>query len=95
MNYLFIYSFFFGLRPGHFILKELLLELQKGFIWLEIERAIALFHSQQWLEGIYPPPSHVPNSLNTSNQNFEIAIFFNLVERSRNHIFEDDNPSSL
>jgi hypothetical protein len=31
-------------------------------------------------------------SPNTSNQNFEIAISFNLVESSENWIFEDDSP---
>ena len=29
---------------------------------------------------------------NTSNQNFEITILFNVNERSRNYTFEDDTP---
>ena len=28
----------------------------------------------------------------TSNQNFKIAISFNVVESSGNYVFEDDNP---
>ena len=31
------------------------------------------------------------NSLSTPNQNFETAILFNVVEKSRNYVFEDDN----
>ena len=31
-------------------------------------------------------------SPNTSNQNFGIAILFNIVECSGNQVFEDDNP---
>jgi hypothetical protein len=31
---------------------------------------------------------------NTSNQNCEIAFLLNIVERSRNYIFEDDTPST-
>ena len=31
-------------------------------------------------------------SPNTSNQNFEIAILFNVFESSGNLVFEDDNP---
>jgi hypothetical protein len=38
-----------------------------------------------------PPPTHTI-LLNASNQNFEIAIFFNVVERSENYVFEDDTP---
>jgi hypothetical protein len=37
------------------------------------------------------PPLTPTISPNTSNQNFEIAILFNVVERSRNYVFEDDN----
>ena len=29
---------------------------------------------------------------NTSNQNFEIAILFNVVESFGNKVFKDDNP---
>ena len=32
-------------------------------------------------------------SPNTSNQNFEIAILFNVVESSGNYVFENDQPS--
>jgi hypothetical protein len=39
-------------------------------------------------------PSTSTISTNTSSQNFKIAIFFNVVERSRNYIFEDDTPST-
>jgi hypothetical protein len=38
------------------------------------------------------PPLTPTISPNKSNQNFEIAILFNLVERSGNYVFEDDNP---
>ena len=34
-------------------------------------------------------------SPNTSNQNFEIAILFNVVERSGNYIFELDIPPTV
>ena len=35
-------------------------------------------------------------SPNTSNQNFETAILFKVVEKSGNYIFEDDpSPTSL
>ena len=34
-------------------------------------------------------PSIFPN---TSNQNFEIAILFNVVESSINYVFEDEKP---
>ena len=37
-----------------------------------------------------PPTPFI--SPNTSNQNFVIAILFNVVQRSENHIFEDDSP---
>jgi hypothetical protein len=37
-----------------------------------------------------PTPTISPN---TSNQNFEIAILFNVVEKSGNEVFEDDPPS--
>jgi hypothetical protein len=37
------------------------------------------------------PPTIYPN---TSNQHFEIAILFNVVERHGNHVFEDDKPST-
>ena len=35
-------------------------------------------------------PSTPTISPNTSNQNFDIAIFFNVVESSGNYVFEDD-----
>jgi len=38
------------------------------------------------------PPPMPTISPNTSNPNFEIVILFNVVERSRNFIFEDDIP---
>jgi hypothetical protein len=45
------------------------------------------------LEGNKNPPT--PNIYkNTSYKNFEIAILFNVVERSGNYFFEDDNPST-
>ena len=31
-------------------------------------------------------------SLKTSNKNFEIAILFNVVEKSRNYVLEDKTP---
>ena len=31
-------------------------------------------------------------SPNTSNQNFEIAILFDVVKKSGNYVFEDDTP---
>jgi hypothetical protein len=35
-------------------------------------------------------------SSNTSNQNFEMVILFNVVESSENYVFEDDNlPTPL
>ena len=38
-------------------------------------------------------PSLTPTiSPNTSNQNLEIAILFNVVEMSGNYVFEDDTP---
>jgi len=33
-------------------------------------------------------------SPNTSNQNFEIAIMFNIVERSGDYVFHDDNTNT-
>ena len=39
----------------------------------------------------YPPPTPTV-SLNTFNRNFEISILFSIVERSRDYVFEDDNP---
>jgi len=33
-----------------------------------------------------------PFFLNTSKQNFEIAVLFNIVERFRNYAFKDENP---
>ena len=36
-----------------------------------------------------PPPSS-PINPNASNENFEIAIFFNTVEMSGNYVFDDD-----
>jgi hypothetical protein len=38
------------------------------------------------------PPLEPTISPNTSNQNLEIAIFFNVVVSSGNYFFEDDNP---
>ena len=38
------------------------------------------------------PPLTPPISPNTSNKNFEIAILFNVVEKSGNYIFGDDTP---
>ena len=29
---------------------------------------------------------------NTSNKNFEIALLSNIIQRSGNYVFEDDNP---
>jgi hypothetical protein len=41
-------------------------------------------------------PSLTPTiSPNTSNQNFEIDILFNVVERSGNYVFEDDTPPTV
>jgi hypothetical protein len=34
-------------------------------------------------------------SPNISNQNFEIAILFNVVERSRNYVFEGDTSPTV
>jgi hypothetical protein len=37
-------------------------------------------------------PPHTPTiSPNTNNQNIGVAILFNVVESSRNQVFEDDN----
>jgi len=33
-------------------------------------------------------------SPNTFNQNFEIAILFNVVKRPENYVFENDNPTT-
>jgi hypothetical protein len=33
-------------------------------------------------------------SKNTSNKNFKTAILFNVIEKSGNYVFEDDNPHS-
>ena len=38
------------------------------------------------------PPTTPTISSNALNQNFEIAILFNIVERSENYVFEDCNP---
>jgi hypothetical protein len=38
------------------------------------------------------PPLTPTISPNISNQNFEIAILFNVVESSGSYVFEDDNP---
>jgi hypothetical protein len=40
-------------------------------------------------------PSKPTISPNTSNQNFEIAILFNVVESSGNYIFEQDIPPTV
>ena len=37
------------------------------------------------------PPLTI-NSQHTSNQSFEIAILFSVVEESGNYVFENDNP---
>jgi hypothetical protein len=59
---------------------------------LEIERAIALFNrlfETDWRTSNLPlTPTISPY---TSNQNFEIAIFFNVVESSGYYFFEDDH----
>ena len=41
--------------------------------------------------GQLTPPPTPTISPNTSNRYFEIAILFNLVERSGNYVFEDDH----
>jgi hypothetical protein len=38
------------------------------------------------------PPVIPIISPNTSNQSFEIDILFDVVQRSRNYVFEDDTP---
>ena len=38
------------------------------------------------------PHSRPTISPNTSNQNFEIAILLSTVKRSKNHVFEDEDP---
>jgi hypothetical protein len=58
---------------------------------LEIERASALLKAKSdWRATKNPLTPSI--SLNTSNQNFEMAILFNVVESSGNEVFEDDNP---
>jgi hypothetical protein len=42
------------------------------------------------MEGNEPPPTPI-NSLNTSNQNIEIAILFSIIERLRNYVSGDVN----
>jgi hypothetical protein len=50
-----------------------------------------LIVESDWVES--SPPFTPTISPNTSNQNFEIAILFNVVEWSGNYVFEVDNPS--
>ena len=38
------------------------------------------------------PPFTPTISQNTSNQNLEIAILFNIIESSKNYVFEDNKP---
>ena len=37
-------------------------------------------------------PSHVSISSKTSNQNFQIAILFNVVKRSGNYVLKNETP---
>ena len=77
-----------------FLKKALSQKLLKGILRLEIETPSALFNSRKLLEGKEPPLTPTI-SRNTSNQNFEIAILFNVVEKSGNYVFEDDNSPPI
>ena len=61
---------------------------------MEIQRASALFNSlENDLRATNPPltPTFSPN---TSNQNFQIGILFNVVESFGNKVFKDDSLST-
>jgi len=58
---------------------------------LEIERANALLIVECDRRATNPPPTPTICS-NTSNQNFKIAILFNIVERVGNYVSEENNP---
>ena len=65
---------------------------EEELIRLEIEGTSAPFNCQKWLRGQQTPSQRPSFLLNTNtNQNFEIAILFNVIERSGNYVFEDDN----
>jgi hypothetical protein len=71
-------------------IESVVVETSKGLIRLEIERASAfLIVERDWRATNVPlTPTIFPN---TSNQNFEIAILFNVVESSGSYVIEDDN----
>jgi hypothetical protein len=58
------------------------LEFGVGLLFLIVESDWKATHA----------PSTPTNYANTSNQHFEIAILFKVVERSRNYIFKDITP---
>ena len=65
-------------------------KLRKQLIRLEIENASV---KSEWRATIPPPsPTIFPN---ISNENFEIAILFNVVAMFGNHVFEDECPQPL
>jgi len=65
--------------------------VEKGSFDWKLEGEVPLL----MVESDWKATNPLPISPNTSNQNFEIAILFNVFERSRNYVFEDNNfPST-
>jgi hypothetical protein len=71
----------------------MLKKLQKGLIRLEIRRACALLIIETDCRIVNTPliPTISPN---TSNQNFEIAILFDVVKKSGNYVLRMTLPHS-
>ena len=61
---------------------------KSSFDWKLKELVPVLIVESDWMAPNLPPRPTI--SPNTSNRNFEIAILFNLVERSRNYVLEGD-----
>ena len=62
---------------------------QEGSFERKLKVVVFLLSDQKnWL--VTRPPPMLIFSPKPPDQNFEIAILFNLVEKSNNHTFEDD-----
>ena len=93
MHYLFFFFYFFFLDQGTSHGNSCRRNFEKSFFDWELEGSVPfLIVESDWRATNIPLTPAI--CANTSNQNFEITILFNVVQRSENYVFEDDSPQS-
>ena len=87
------YFTFFVSDQGTLYGKNCRRNFKKGSFDWKLNRLVPLLivESDWMATNPLPTPTLFPN---TSNQNFQLTVLFNVVERSGNHVFEDDNSPS-